>query len=128
MELNFKDNGLPTPAAPLVPGIGYTPHGLPAPLPGAPPILKTAGASPTAAATAEALAVRAGLQPTTPNTPRVIPVRPVRATPQEQQGQRTETPIDPRVQRLLMEAQKVQAEKQGIPFPPLPPLGGQPQQ
>ena len=132
MELNFKDNGLPTPAAPLVPGIGYTPHGLPAPgivpIPGAPPILKTAGVSPTGAATAEALAVRAGLQPTTPNTPRVIPQRSVRTTPLEQQGQRMETPIDPRVQRLLMEAQKVQAEKQGIPFPPLPPLGGQPQQ
>jgi hypothetical protein len=48
------------------------------------------------------------------NTARTIPARPVRTQPQQQLS-RSE-------QVTLLEAQKVMAEKEGRPFPPLPPL------
>jgi hypothetical protein len=64
-----------------------------------------------------------------PNTPpgitpvRTIPTRTVR-TPVEQQAQAAEPPVDPAVQRLLMEAQALDAKRRGEAFPPLPPLPG----
>ncbi|PYL01098.1 MAG: hypothetical protein DME18_09425 [Verrucomicrobia bacterium] len=136
-ELNFKDNGLPTPSALAVPGGPLTPHGMPGPLPapgvvpapGTPmPALKTAGAFPTGAAAPDAMAARYGLQPTTPaNTGlRTIPARNVRTTAIEPQVQGTEAPVDPAVQRVLIEAHRLQAEREGRAFPPIPPVPGIP--
>ena len=138
-ELNFKDNGLPTPTAPAVQGIPLNPQGVPGmvPTPGlipAPGVLptpiKTAGAipNPTGAAGTEAMANRYGLQPTaTTATPgfRTIPARNVRTPNVAPQSQGESAPADPVVQRVLMEAQKAQAERQGRAFPPLPPIPGQ---
>jgi hypothetical protein len=119
VELNFKDNGLPTPAAMPVPGVPINPHGI-VPAPGTPPpAIKTAAAPVNVS---PYVAARNGFQPAT--SPRTIPARNVRTAPIQAPTQATETPIDPAVQRVLMEVQKRQAEQQGIAFPPLPPLPG----
>jgi len=132
MELNFKDNGLPTPMAPVVPGIPINPG---APLPGIvpapgtpPPGIKTAIATPTGVAPSDAMAARYGVQPanaTAAPALRTIPARNVRTPPVEPQGQSAGTPVDPVLQRRLMEAQKAAAEQAGVRYPPLPPLPGQ---
>ena len=58
---------------------------------------------------------------------RTIPSRNVRTSPiVEPQAQAAPSPVDPVAQRLIMEAQKKQAEREGRPFPPLPPIPGQP--
>jgi hypothetical protein len=120
VELNFKENGLPTPAAMPVPGIPINPHGI-VPAPGTPPsAIKTAAAQ---ANMNPYVAARNGFQPATAS--RTIPARNVRTAPIQTQAPVVETPVDPAVQRVLMEVQKRQAEQQGIPFPPLPPLPGQ---
>ena len=134
LELNFKDNALPTPAGPPTPLAPGLPHGIPGalpnpgivPAPGTPPPgLKTAaGAIPTGTAASEALAARYGLQPgqsTASPAVRTIPARNVRTAPVvEAQSQGTEGPVDPAVLRVLHEVQK--RENPGIP--PLPPLPG----
>ena len=124
VELNFKDNGLPTPPSLIVPGTGSPPHGGPGALPAPgivpasgtpPPAVKTAGTTTTTAgAASDAMAARYGL--------RNIPARNLRTTAVEPPVQAAEGAIDPAVQRVLMEAQKTQAEQQGKAFPPLPPL------
>lgn len=120
VELNFKENGLPTPAAIPVPGVPINPHGI-VPAPGTPPPgIKTAAAP---ANMNPYVAARNGFQPATAS--RTIPARNVRTPPVQMQTQVAETPVDPVAQRVLMEVQKRQAEQQGIPFPPLPPLPGQ---
>ena len=128
VELNFKDNGLPTPASLMVPGTGLTPHGAPGALPAPgivpppgtpPPAVKTAGATTTTGAASDAMASRYGL--------RNIPARNLRTTPLEPSVQAAGVPpVDPAVQRVLMEAQKTQAEQQGQAFPPLPPMSTNP--
>jgi len=120
VELNVKDNGLPTPAALPVPGVPLNPYGAPGgalptpglvPAPGASPsAIKTAGLTPSGG---DALAARYGA--------RTIPRRNLRTEPIEQPVQ---APVDPVVQRIMMEAQKQQAEAAGKQFPPLPPLPG----
>jgi hypothetical protein len=135
VELNFKENGMPTPAAMPVPGIPINPRGVPGALP-APGIVPAHGTPPPAIKTAAApanmspdMAARYGLQSATPSSDsaiHTIPARNVRTAPIETQTQAAETPVDPVVQRVLMEAQKKQAEHQGIAFPPLPPLPGNP--
>jgi len=125
VELNIKDNGLPTPLGQPVPGVPLNPRGGPGalPTPGlvpAPvvprPELKTAGAMPNGGTASDALAAGYG--------PRTIPTRNLRTAPIEQPVQAAQAPVDPAVQRIMMEAQKQQAEAAGIPFPPLPPLPG----
>jgi len=130
-ELNFKDHGLQTPPPAAVPGIQYPravpPGALPTgivPAPGTPsPGIRTAGATPTVSAH-DAMAARYGLQPsTTANAAlQTIPARNVRTTPGEAQAPAAGATVDPAVQRVLMEAQKAQAEREGHSFPPLPPL------
>ena len=125
VELNIKDNGLPTPLAQPVPGVPLNPRGvigvLPTPglvpPPGTlPSAFKTAGAMPNGGAASDALAAGYG--------PRTIPRRNLRTEPIEQPVQAAQAPVDPAVQRIMMEAQKQQAEAGGKPFPPLPPLPG----
>jgi len=135
VELNVKDNGLPTPTAPVVPGVPLTPHGGPpgtypapgiVPAPGTPGI-KTAGAQPAGNPAADALAAKYGLQPSSGTaTPayRTIPARNLRTTPVEPQAVVGGGQVDAAVQRIMIEAQKVQAEREGKAFPPLPPLPG----
>ncbi len=139
VELNFKDNGMPTPTAPPVSGVPLLPPGTPGalptpgliPAPGALPTpIKTAGAipTPTGTAAADAMANRYGLQPaTTTASPgfRTIPARNVRTPSVSPQSQPEGIQSDPVVQRIMLEAQKAQAERQGKPFPPLPPIPGQ---
>ena len=122
VELNVKDNGLPTPAALPVPGVPLNPYGVPGALP-TPGLVPAPGASPSAIKTAgltpsggDALAARYGA--------RTIPRRNLRTEPIEQPVQAAQAPVDPAVQRIMMEAQKQQAEAGGKPFPPLPPLPG----
>jgi len=114
VELTVKDNGLPTPAALPVPGVPLNSYGVPGPLPTPglvpapgtpPPAFKTAGATPNVGAYG----------------PRTIPKRILRTEPIEQPVQ---APVDPVVQRIMLEAQKQQVEAGGKPFPPLPPLPG----
>jgi hypothetical protein len=136
--LTFKDHGFPTPTmvAMAMPG-NVLPAGVPGALP-APGIvqlpttpasgIRTAGVTPASAAN-DALAARYGLQTTSPAnvagmTPvRTIPTRNLRTTG-EPQAQGVETPVDPAVQRLLMEAQALDAKQRGLAFPPLPPMPG----
>src|SRR5262245_2149512 len=140
--LTFKENGFQTPTAAAMPGSPLAPHGIPGvptpgglPAPGIVPApmipgIKTAGAMPAGVQGNDALAARYGLQnTTTPGAPttiapvRTIPTRTLR-TPVETQAQIPGTGVatDPAVQQLMREAQKLQAEQQGIPFPPLPPV------
>ena len=119
VELNVKDNGLPTPAALPVPGVPLNSYGVPGALP-TPGLVPAPGISPSAIKTAgltpsggDALAARYGA--------RTIPTRNLRTAPIEQPVQ---APVDPVVQRIMMEAQKQQAEAAGKQFPPLPPLPG----
>jgi len=131
-ELTVKDNGLPTPAAPLVPGVPMNPGAPGGPVPGIVPPpgtyqpgIKTAGVVPGGTAPNYG----ATPSPITPvATPyRTIPSRNVRTSPiVEPQAQAAPSPVDPVAQRLIMEAQKKQAEREGRPFPPLPPIPGQP--
>ena len=132
VTLNFKENGLPTPAALPLPGNPATPYGAPGavpqpgivPAPGTPPpAIKTASAAP--ANMSPEMAARYGLQPAgSAETAAVhtIPTRNVRTAPVETQA--TEAPVDPAVQRVLMEAQAAEAKNRGVTFPPLPPLPG----
>jgi hypothetical protein len=134
VELNIKDHGLPTPpSAPLLPagpphplpGVGPTPGIVPAT---GTPGFKTAGATPGTPGYDANMAARYGMQPSTATANpavRTIPTRNVRTSPMVPQAQNTAAPIDPAVQRIMMEAQRAQAEKQGIPYPPLPPVPGQ---
>ncbi len=104
------------------PGALPTPGIMPAP--GTPsPGIRTAGGAPTVSAH-DAMAARYGLQPsTTANAAlQTIPARNVRTTPGEAQAPAAGATVDPAVQRVLMEAQKAQAEREGHSFPPLPPL------
>ncbi len=114
VELNVKDNGLPTPAALPVPGVPLNSYGAPSALP-TPGLVPPPGTLPSAFKTAGA----------TPNVgaygPRTIPKRILRTEPIEQPVQ---APVDPVVQRIMLEAQKQQVEAGGKPFPPLPPLPG----
>ncbi len=114
VELTVKDNGLPTPAALPVPGVPLNSYGAPSALP-TPGLVPPPGTLPSAFKTAGA----------TPNVgaygPRTIPKRILRTEPIEQPVQ---APVDPVVQRIMMEAQKQQVEAGGRPFPPLPPLPG----
>ena len=114
VELTVKDNGLPTPAALPVPGVPLNSYGAPSALP-TPGLVPPPGTLPSAFKTAGA----------TPNVgaygPRTIPKRILRTEPIEQPVQ---APVDPVVQRIMMEAQKQQVEAGGKPFPPLPPLPG----
>ena len=114
VELNVKDNGLPTPAALPVPGVPLNSYGAPSALP-TPGLVPPPGTLPSAFKTAGA----------TPNVgaygPRTIPKRILRTEPIEQPVQ---APVDPVVQRIMLEAQKQQVEAGGRPFPPLPPLPG----
>ena len=124
--LSFKENGYPTPAMaalpanPLMPAPGI----VPAPMTPAPGI-KTAGMTPTGIPVNDALAARYGLQNTAPGIApvRTIPTRTLRTTA-EPQAQAAESPVDPAVQRILMEAQALDAKRRGATFPPLPPLPG----
>ena len=124
--LSFKENGYPTPAMaalpanPLMPAPGI----VPAPMTPAPGI-KTAGMTPTGIPVNDALAARYGLQNTAPGIApvRTIPTRTLRTTA-EPQAQAVESSVDPAVQRILMEAQALDAKRRGATFPPLPPLPG----
>jgi hypothetical protein len=87
------------------------------------PVIKTAGAQPTGNPASDALAARYGLQPSTGTAApayRTIPARNVRTTPVEPQAVVGGGHADPAVQQIMMEAQKVQAEREGKPFPPIP--------
>ncbi len=144
--LSFKENGFTTPTAAAMPGNPLMPRGIPGvlptpgalPTPGGLPVpgivpapttpaagIKTAGVTPTGIPANDALAARYGLQSTTPAiTPvRTIPTRNLR-TPVAPQAQAQEGPVDPVVQRILMEAQAEAARRRGENFPPLPPLPG----
>ena len=140
--LTFKENGL-TPIAATMPGNPLMPHGVPGalPIPGVlppggivpalttpAPGIRTAGVTPTGMPVNDALAARYGLPNTVPGnttaTPvRTIPTRNVR-TPLAPQAQVQEAPVDPVVQRIIMEAQAEDAKRRGEIFPPLPPLPG----
>jgi hypothetical protein len=136
--LTFKDNGYATPTMAAMPGNPLMPHGVPGVLPGAFPApgivptpmipapgMKTTGVTPTGIPVNDAMAARYGLQNTAPGiTPvRTIPTRTVRTTA-EPQAQAAQAPVDPAVQRILMEAQALDAKQRGETFPPLPPLPG----
>jgi hypothetical protein len=144
--LTFKENGM-TPTAAAMPGNPLMPHGVPGalPIPGvlppggiAPalitpaPGIRTAGVTPTGIPVNDALAARYGLPNTaagntTTVTPvRTIPTRNLRTPPVAPQAQAQEAPVDPVVQRILMEAQAEDAKRRGEIFPPLPPLPGGP--
>jgi len=83
------------------------------PAPGAlgTPGLKTAGVQPI-------------VNPAAAPAYRTIPARNVRTTPVESQAVVGGGQADAAVQRIMLEAQKVQAEREGKAFPPLPPLPG----
>ena len=125
LELNFKDNGLPTPVAPVVPGVSPHPGAMPVPgivpAPGLPPpAIKTAGTTPTVSGATDALAARYGLQPGAVNPVRTIPARNVRTQLIEPQAQTT-APIDPAIQQIMLEAQKAHGDRTGQVLPPVPP-------
>ena len=138
--LTFKENGFTTPTAAAMPGNPLMPRGVPGgvlPTPGIVPALttpapgiRTAGVTPTGMPVNEALAARYGLQNTAPGntttvTPvRTIPIRNVRTPALAPQAQAQEAPVDPVVQRIIMEAQAENAKRRGENFPPLPPLPG----
>lgn len=128
LDLNFKDNALPTPAAPAVPAVpGAHPPGAITtpgivPAPGTPPPgLKTAatGAIPGATTTP-------GAGTTATPALRTIPARNVRTAPVDAQGVVSEGSTDPAVQRVLLEVQRKQAEMQGRTLPPVPEAPGVP--
>ena len=130
VELNFKDNGLPTPASLMVPGTGLTPHGAPGALPAPGSSVRVCvpvGPAGTAIGV-PVTAVRKGpggdhvfvISPDAQGKDRAH-LRPV-LTGTEPPVQAAEGPVDPAVQRVLMEVQKAQAEQQGKAFPPLPPV------
>ena len=126
VDLNFKDNGLPTPVAPVVPGVPPHPGvvtipGI-VPAPGTPPpAIRSAGATPSGTGATDALAARYGLQqPGTVNPVRTIPARNVRTQMIEPQAQ-TPVPIDPAIQQIMLEAQKAHGDRTGQVLPPVPP-------
>jgi hypothetical protein len=126
IELNFKDNGLPTPAALPVPGVPVLPHGLPGAVPGVPTpgIVPAPGTPPPgvrpAIVTPTGLNPGASATPTASTSLRTIPARNVRTAPVETQAA-TQPATDPAVARILMEAAQEQQRQRGIPPPPLPP-------
>ena len=135
--LTFKENGYATPTMAAMPGTALMPHGIPGVVPGlavpgivpAPmtpaPGMKSAGVMPTGIPANDALAARYGLQNTASGTApvRTIPTRPIR-TAVDPQAQAVPAPVDPVVQRIMMEAQALEAKQRGEVFPPLPPLPG----
>ena len=137
--LTFKENGYTAPTAAAMPGNPLMPRGVPGvlptpgvlPAPGIVPApmtpapgIKKASVTPTGIPANDALAARYGLQNTTAITPvRTIPTRNLR-TPASPQAQVQDAPVDPVVQRILMEAQAEEARRRGENFPPLPPLPG----
>jgi len=113
VELNVKGDGLPTPAGLPVPGVPLNSYGVPGALP-TPGLVPAPGTSPSAFKTAgltpsggDALAARYGA--------RTIPTRNLRTAPIVPPVQAAQAPIDPVVQRIMMEAQRQQSD------PPLPP-------
>jgi hypothetical protein len=124
LDLNFKDNALPTPAAPVAP-----------PVPGAHPpgaittpgIVPAPGTPPPGLKTAATTGMTATPGATAAPTPalRTIPARNVRTAPSvEAQSRAVEAQNDAAVQRLMLEVQRKQREIQGQTLPPLPPVTG----
>ncbi|HKS36621.1 MAG TPA: hypothetical protein VJW76_05490, partial [Verrucomicrobiae bacterium] len=123
VTLNFKEHGLTAPVAPVVhPGVpGAVPQPGVVPAPGIPPPgIRTAA---TPYVQPPSAVPGTPTQPTANPALRTIPARNLRTTPVEPQQQ-----VDPAVQYLQMKAQELKAHKEGIPFPPIPPLPGAPSQ
>jgi len=123
-ELNFKDNGLATPAAPpVLPGA-----------PGANPGIRTATATPYVVPPPAPVNTVASHQAEAANAAlRTIPARNIRTAPIEAvaqpvvQGQPVAQPQgdgDAAVQYIKMKAQEEQSRRDGKPYPPVPPLPG----
>lgn len=118
LALNFKDNGIKPPTAPIpapgvvVPGAGHRPGAVGVP---APPI--AVGAGNAGAPVNVGQPVGSGL--------RQVPSRPSRMPAGGMPTAAMEvTPMTPDQQALAMKAQEIIARQQGVTLPPTPPLPG----
>jgi len=123
--LDFENHGLAYsgPVAVNVPGVGGRPGRVP--VPGQP----RAGVPTPNAAVRTAMpgsipssVNQAGANVPGSNNPQVIPARAIRTSPEVD----IEQPVDPAAQALQMKLDEIRARQIGIPFPPMPPVPGMP--
>ena len=118
--LNFKENGVATPPAPMGGPLPGTAPGF-VPAPGVPqPGVRTASATPYVPVPS-AMPQPSVTTPTGATALRTIPARNLRTAPVDAQGQ-----VEPAVQYLNMKLQEESARRRGVPHPPTPPLPGAP--